>query len=73
MDSSGAVTVDFRLHRACTAGLCGRVKKSNAVTLKKGSDTVFEMTPNKKYTYVLANGAKLSGTDSYTSIPAARR
>lgn len=24
------------------------------------------MTPNKKYTYVLASGAKLSGTDSYT-------
>lgn len=36
------------------------------MTLKKGSDTVFEMTPNKKYTYVLASGAKLSGTDSYT-------
>ena len=69
MDSSGAaVTVDTS---GCTQGVvqldyAAEWKKSNAVTLKKGSDTVFEMTPNKKYTYVLASGAKLSGTDSYT-------
>lgn len=69
MDSSGAaVTVDTS---GCTQGVVqldytAEWKKSNAVTLKKGSDTVFEMTPNKKYTYVLASGAKLSGTDSYT-------
>ena len=69
MDSSGAaVTVDTS---SCTQGVvqldyAAEWKKSNAVTLKKGSDTVFEMTPNKKYTYVLASGAKLSGTDSYT-------
>ena len=69
MDSSGAaVTVDTS---GCTQGVvqldyATEWKKSNAVTLKKGSDTVFEMTPNKKYTYVLASGAKLSGTDSYT-------
>lgn len=69
MDSSGAaVTVDTS---GCTQGevqldYAAEWKKSNAVTLKKGSDTVFEMTPNKKYTYVLASGAKLSGTDSYT-------
>lgn len=69
MDSSGAaVTVDTA---GCTQGVvqldyAAEWKKSNAVTLKKGSDTVFEMTPNKKYTYVLASGAKLSGTDSYT-------
>ena len=69
MDSSGAaVTVDTS---GCTPGVvqldyAAEWKKSNAVTLKKGSDTVFEMTPNKKYTYVLASGAKLSGTDSYT-------
>lgn len=68
MDSSGAaVTVDTS---GCTQGVvqldyAAEWKKSNAVTLKKGSDTVFEMTPNKKYTYVLASGAKLSGTDSY--------
>ena len=41
-------------------------KKSNAVTLKKGSSTIFEMTPNKKYTYVLASSGSLSGSDSYT-------
>ena len=69
MNSSGAaVTVDTS---GCTQGVvqldyAAEWKKSNAVTLKKGSDTVFEMTPNKKYTYVLASGAKLSGTDSYT-------
>ena len=69
MDSSGAaVTVDTS---GCTQGVvqldyAAEWKKSNALTLKKGSDTVFEMTPNKKYTYVLASGAKLSGTDSYT-------
>lgn len=69
MDSSGAaVTVDTS---GCIQGVvqldyAAEWKKSNAVTLKKGSDTVFEMTPNKKYTYVLASGAKLSGTDSYT-------
>ena len=69
MDSSGAaVTGDTS---GCTQGVvqldyAAEWKKSNAVTLKKGSDTVFEMTPNKKYTYVLASGAKLSGTDSYT-------
>lgn len=69
MDSSGAaVTVDTS---GCTQGVvqldyAAEWKKSNAVTLKKGSETVFEMTPNKKYTYVLASGAKLSGTDSYT-------
>lgn len=69
MDSSGAaVTVDTS---GCTQGVvqldyAAEWKKSNAVTLKKGSDIVFEMTPNKKYTYVLASGAKLSGTDSYT-------
>lgn len=69
MDSSGAaVTVDTS---GCTQGVvqldyAAEWKKSNAVTLKKGGDTVFEMTPNKKYTYVLASGAKLSGTDSYT-------
>ena len=69
MDSSGAaVTVDTS---GCTQGVvqldyAAEWKKSNAVTLKKGSDTVFEMTPNKKYTYVLTSGAKLSGTDSYT-------
>ena len=69
MDSSGAaVTVDTS---GCTQGVVqldytAEWKKSNAVTLKKGSDTVFEMTPNKKYTYVLASGAKLSGTGSYT-------
>lgn len=69
MDSSGAaVNVDTS---GCTQGVvqldyAAEWKKSNAVTLKKGSDTVFEMTPNKKYTYVLASGAKLSGTDSYT-------
>lgn len=69
MDSSGAaVTVDTS---GCTQGVvqldyAAEWKKSNAVTLKKGSDTVFEMTPNKKYTYVLASGAKLSSTDSYT-------
>ena len=69
MDSSGAaVTVDTS---GCTQGVvqldyAAEWKKSNAVTLKKGSDTVFAMTPNKKYTYVLASGAKLSGTDSYT-------
>lgn len=69
MDSSGAaVTVDTS---GCTQGVvqldyAAEWKKSNAVTLKKGSDTVFEMTPNKKYTYMLASGAKLSGTDSYT-------
>lgn len=69
MDSSGAaVTVDTS---GCTQGVvqldyAAEWKKSNAVTLKKGSDTVFEMMPNKKYTYVLASGAKLSGTDSYT-------
>lgn len=69
MDSSGAaVTVDTS---GCTQGVvqldyAAEWKKSNAVTLRKGSDTVFEMTPNKKYTYVLASGAKLSGTDSYT-------
>lgn len=69
MDSSGAaVTVDTS---GCTQGVVqldytAEWKKSNAVTLKKGSDTVFEMTPNKKYTHVLASGAKLSGTDSYT-------
>lgn len=69
MDSSGAaVTVDTS---GCTQGVvqldyAAEWKKNNAVTLKKGSDTVFEMTPNKKYTYVLASGAKLSGTDSYT-------
>lgn len=69
MDSSGAaVTVDTS---GCTQGVvqldyAAEWKKSNAVTLNKGSDTVFEMTPNKKYTYVLASGAKLSGTDSYT-------
>ena len=69
MDSAGtAVPVDTS---GCTQGVvqldyAAEWKKSNAVTLKKGSDTVFEMTPNKKYTYVLASGAKLSGTDSYT-------
>ena len=69
MDSAGtAVTVDTS---GCTQGVvqldyAAEWKKSNAVTLKKGSSTVFEMTPNKKYTYVLASSGSLSGSDSYT-------
>ena len=69
MDSAGAaVTVDTS---GCTQGVvqldyAAEWKKSNAVTLKKGSSTVFEMTPNKKYTYVLASSSSLSGSDSYT-------
>ncbi len=69
MDSAGAaVTVDTS---GCTQGVvqldyAAEWKKSNAVTLKKGNSTVFEMTPNKKYTYVLASSGSLSGSDSYT-------
>jgi hypothetical protein len=69
MDSAGAaVTVDTS---GCTQGVVqldytAEWKKSNAVTLKKGSSTVFEMTPNKKYTYVLASSGSLSGSDSCT-------
>lgn len=69
MDSAGAaVTVDTS---GCTQGVvqlnyAAEWKKSNAVTLKKGSSTVFEMTPNKKYTYVLASSGSLSGSDSCT-------
>ena len=69
MDSAGtAVTVDTS---GCTQGVvqldyAAEWKKSNAVTLKKGSSTVFEMTPNKKYTYVLASSGSLSGSDNCT-------
>ena len=69
MDSAGAaVTVDTS---GCTQGVvqldyAAEWKKSNAVTLKNGNSTVFEMTPNKKYTYVLASSGSLSGSDSYT-------
>ena len=69
MNASGtAVTVDTS---GCTQGVvqldyAAEWKKSNAVTLKNGSETVFDMTPSKKYTYVLASSPKLSASGSYT-------
>lgn len=69
MNATGtAVTVDTS---GCTQGVvqldyAAEWKKSNAVTLKNGSETVFDMTPSKKYTYVLASSPKLSASGSYT-------
>lgn len=69
MNASGAaVTLDTS---GCTQGVvqldyAAEWKKSNAVTLKSGSSTVYEMTPAKKYSYVLASSPNLSASGSYS-------
>ncbi len=40
--------------------------KDQAVTLKQNGNTVYEMTPCKKFSYVLASGAGLSTNATYT-------
>lgn len=68
MNASGAaVALDTS---GCTQGVvqldyAAEWKKGNAVTLKQGGSTVYDMTPVKKFSYVLASGAKLSASASY--------
>lgn len=66
--SGAAVTLDTS---GCTQGVvqldyAAEWKKSSAVTLKSGSSTVYEMTPAKKYSYVLASSPNLSASGSYS-------
>ncbi len=68
MNADGtAKTLDLT---GCTQGMvqlsyAAEWAKGNAVTLQKNGSTVYEMTPNKKFSYVLASGSGLDASSTY--------
>ncbi len=63
-----SVTVDTSLSTQTIIQLdyAAEWKKDHAITLQQGSSTVYEMTPIKKFTYVLASGSNLNDSTTYT-------
>lgn len=63
-----SVTVDTSLSTQVIVQLnyAAEWKKGNTITLQQGGSTVYEMTPIKKFTYVLASGSNLNSNAAYT-------
>ncbi len=59
VDTSGTTQTIMQLSYAA------EWKKGNAITVQKSGSTVLEMTPTKKFDYVLLSGSKLSSSDTY--------